>query len=152
MQKNNLPKNSPEKTKSAGECKTRQATLNPKPAPENSQGGQIMVHAEKRELCLPVPPPDMIAEYAKQYPEAPAKFFQWVEDEASHRRKLDDAMVQSQISDSKNGLIFGFIIVLACIGLAAWALALGHPWPASLLGMTSVGSLAAVFINGRVKK
>ncbi len=108
-----------------------------------------MLHAEKRELCLPVPPPDMIAEYAKEYPEAPAKFFQWVEDEANHRRSMDRAMVQSQVSDSKLGMILGFLISSACLVLAGWALYLGYEWVASFLGASPVASLAAVFIKGR---
>lgn len=109
--------------------------------------GKIVI--SESQLTLSVPPPNIMAEYAAYYPDAAQTFFRWSEDEALHRRKLDEAMIISQIRDSRLGLWLGFIVAvcgLTVAGLAAWW---GQQWVAVILGGGTIVSLATAFIRGR---
>lgn len=98
---------------------------------------------------LTVPPANVIAEYIPYYPDAALTFFRWAEEEAAHRRKLDDAMLTSQIRDSRLGLWLGFLVALCGLGVAGLAAFWGQPWVAGILGGGTIVSLATAFIRGR---
>lgn len=111
-------------------------------------GGQWTIQARSEELFLSVPPPVIVDAYCKNYPDAAQKFFQWAEEEARHRRALDEQLVKSQTRDSLLGLCFGLIVALAGLGVAAWAVTCNQPWLAGFLGGGTIVSLAAAFIRG----
>ena len=112
----------------------------------------LTIHARSEQLVLSVPPPVVLDEYCKNYPDAPQKFFQWAEEEAQHRRKLDEKLVDSHIRDSRLGLYFGLIVALAGLGVAAWAVTCDQPWLAGFLGGGTIVSLTAAFIRGSQSK
>lgn len=111
-------------------------------------GGQWTIQSRSEELVLSVPPPAIVDAYCKNYPDAAQKFFQWAEEEAQHRRALDEKIVKSHTRDSLLGLCFGLIVALAGLGVAAWAVTCNQPWLAGVLGGSTIVSLAAAFIRG----
>lgn len=111
-------------------------------------GNQMTIHARSEELRLSVPPPVMLDAYCKNYPDAAKLFFQWAEEEARHRRAIDAKIVDSHIRDSRLGLCLGFLIALAGLAVAAWAVACDQPWLAAVLGGGTLVSLALAFIRG----
>ena len=56
-------------------------------------GGQWTILSRSEELVLSVPPPAILDAYCKNYPDAAKLFFQWAEEEARHRRALDEKIV-----------------------------------------------------------
>lgn len=94
--------------------------------------GQICI--TEKQLSMTVPPASVISEYIPYYPEAPQTFFRWSEEEAAHRRKLDEAMVTSQIRDGRLGLWLGFAVALCGLGIAGLATWWRQPWVAAILG------------------
>lgn len=103
----------------------------------------------------PLPPAEMLDEYERIYPGAAKIIFDWVAEESAYRRNemMKDAehrrdMERQDALRSFLGLACGIIIVLAGIGATVWLGLTGHEATASLLGITDIGAVAAVFVYG----
>ncbi|OQX29090.1 MAG: hypothetical protein B0D92_05565 [Spirochaeta sp. LUC14_002_19_P3] len=62
-----------------------------------------------------MPPPEIIAEYAKLHPKAPEFFFNAVAKQIDHRITLEKDVVNSNIKNERLGQIFAFIICMSVI-------------------------------------
>jgi uncharacterized membrane protein len=78
------------------------------------------------------------------------------ENEANHRRQLEDRMVdanlevmRSQFSEAKRGQVFAFIISLAFLVVGAYTAVKGQPWVGGILGTMGLSSIVGAFIAGR---
>lgn len=109
----------------------------------------LTIMQERHQIKLNVPPPDIIAQYQKFYPNAAETFFRWADEEMQHRRKLDTKMVTGQVLDGHLGLLFGLVVVLAACAVAGLAIMRDHPKTAGLIICTSLVALASTFIHGR---
>lgn len=145
MSRNNLPRQ-----KGANPPRTHDESASTQPVEEaDSQISAAQITFTASSIYLSVPPPAVIQEYLPYYPDAAKKFFEWAEEESAHRRKLDEALVASQIRDSRLGLVFGLVIALAALGVAAFAAWLTQPWVAAVIGGGTLVSLARTFIVGK---
>lgn len=109
----------------------------------------LVLGFEGQMLALTVPPPEVMKAYLDFYPEAAQKFFTWSEEESAHRREMDKMLVKSQVEDSRRGINYGFLISLAGILLAGFAVYMHEPWAASIVGGGSIAALARAFIVGK---
>lgn len=100
-------------------------------------------------LALNVPPPNVIKDYQEIYPDAAQTFFVWAEEEGSHRREMDKLLAMSQTKDSRLGIILGFLISLAGLAVAAFAVYMHEPWIGSIVGGGTIVALARAFIVGK---
>lgn len=109
----------------------------------------IIVGFEGQMLALTVPPPQVLKSYMEFYPDAAQKFFAWSEEESVHRRKMDEMLVQSQIKDSRLGINYGFLVSLAALVFAGFAVYEHAQWAASIVGGGAMVALARAFIIGK---
>jgi uncharacterized membrane protein len=111
----------------------------------------------------PQPSPISLEEYERVCPGAAEKLLQSGFAEQRHRqawemRTLDqkDRIIDLDHRDSTyamTGLIFGFIALLAILGIGVFALATGHAEiAAGCLGGSFIAAVASVFVNGRTRR
>lgn len=79
--------------------------------------------------------------------------------EQEHRHFIDKEKIRLiNRSDTRTGrmnwwgMFFAFLSIVVLIGLAAFALYLDRPWFAGIVGLTSIGTVAAIFIKKETKR
>lgn len=71
------------------------------------------------------------------------------EEQSRHRREIEKTMVTSQITESKRGQIFAFIIGMSGLGLAFASALMGYHGFAITLASTTIVGLVSAFIIGK---
>ena len=104
----------------------------------------------------PLPPPAILKQYDEICPGCAERMIVMFENEANHRRQLEDRMVdanlevmRSQFSEAKRGQVFAFIISLAFLVVGAYTAVKGQPWVGGILGTMGLSSIVGAFIAGR---
>jgi uncharacterized membrane protein len=69
------------------------------------------------------------------------------EQEAQHRRKNEDKIIQHSIKKSSLGQIFAFILALVSIGLVFFSILKGEPLGSIVPAIIALSSLTAIFIG-----
>lgn len=97
----------------------------------------------------PLPSPKILKEYNDVCPGAAERIISMVEEQATHRQKLESQVVSSQVRNSRLGVIFAFLIaVITIIAGAVTAILGSSPWAGALLGSTGLAGLVGTFIYG----
>ncbi|MFH1187948.1 MAG: DUF2335 domain-containing protein [bacterium] len=96
----------------------------------------------------PLPHPFILQEYDKIIPGAAERILKMAEEQSKHRKTLEVKVIESDINNSKLGLIFGLIIGLAGIGGSVVASIYGRQIISGILGVGTIGSLVGVFVYG----
>lgn len=71
------------------------------------------------------------------------------EDDSRHVQAMERAILQSETMEARIGQFLAFLIALAALGCAAYALYLGYPTAAAVIGGATLGSLVTAFLAGR---
>lgn len=117
---------------------------------EESSGEHVGFLA--RSFSGPLPPPEVLREYAELVPDAPERFLAMAERQAAHRQHLETLVVQSGIVRSRRGQACAFVIAIAGIG-ASTAIALsGHAVEGVAFGALDLAALVSVFIYGSERR
>ena len=106
------------------------------------------VSAEIQYRHGPLPSPKDLDEYDKVIPGAAERIISMAEQQAKHRQGLEKAVIESDIKDSKTGLILGFIIGTIAIISGTVCIIYGHSIAGGVLGGSAVPALTAVFVYG----
>ncbi len=106
----------------------------------------IRVSAISARGVLPLPPPQMMAEYRDVIPDLPERIVYWTETQAEHRRSLERARADGAEARMNRGQ-WGALIV-ALVGIAASAIVgmFGNAFVASILAVVSVGGPTAAVV------
>jgi uncharacterized membrane protein len=100
----------------------------------------------------PLPPPSILQGYETVLPGAAERILRLAEEEASHRRRQEEKLVESNCQDGRLGLWLGFSIgalaLLISCAVAIW----GAPWAGGFLGSLSIVALVSTFIYGSRRK
>lgn len=106
-----------------------------------------------------LPSPQELHAYKEVDPRIVDMFINASVSEQEHRHFIDKEKIKLiRKSDSRIGrmnwwgMFFAFLSIVVLIGLAAYALYLNRPWFAGILGLTSVGTVAAIFIKKDVNR
>lgn len=109
----------------------------------------IMSSVSLRSHSGPLPDVETLEGYSKIIPNAGERLMQQVEKQSEHRRKMESRNVNWLNFQSLIGQIFGFaiasIVLYACYILTME----GHDYVASIIGSTTIVSLASIFVYGR---
>ena len=97
----------------------------------------------------PLPPPAVLEGYERLIPGAAERLISLVEADTKHLQDLEKSAQNADISSFRLGQVLGFTIVLVALSVAAFCAYLGHEWPASIIGGTTVVGLAYAFVLGR---
>ena len=100
------------------------------------------------EFSGPLPHPGILAKYNEIVPGSADRIIKMAEDQSAHRRDLERKVIQSDIINSRLGLIFGLVIGLAAFVLSYKVAELELPWLAGIISVGYVVSLVGTFIYG----
>lgn len=97
----------------------------------------------------PLPPPEVLAQYNDVVQNGAERIMKMAENQATHRMTLENQAITSQLSQSKKGQIFGFIIAVLLIGSSVYLAISGYEGIAKVLGGTTILGLVAIFVTGK---
>lgn len=96
----------------------------------------------------PLPPPSILRQYDEVVPGAAERIIKMAEDQSKHRQELENAVIKSDISNSKSGLLFGFVIGMSGVIGSVVLVMTDHELTGSVLGATTLLGLVGTFVYG----
>lgn len=99
-----------------------------------------------------IPPPDHIELYNKIIPNGADRIMQMAERQQAHRIEIEFTVVKSQQKQSERGQLFGLILGITGLLIAACLALNGHETTGSIIGGSTVISLVSVFVIGKTKQ
>lgn len=136
-------------TRQDSETHARSASSN-LPARQDASALDAAGRVMSVEFAGPLPPPGVLQGYDACLPGAANRILTMAEEQASHRRRLEQVVVEGGHKRANVGLWLGFAISLFALGLSAWVITQGYEVAGTIIGSLDVCSLAAVFVVGRV--
>ena len=100
----------------------------------------------------PMPPPAILEGYERLVPGAAERILAMAESDTKHQHAIEFSALNAAEGEVKRGQIFAFIIGLAALLASMFALYMGSPAVAGIIGGTTVVGLVSVFIVGRFVK
>jgi uncharacterized membrane protein len=115
----------------------------------SKQGAALSV--TRQSFSGPIPPPQILAQYDQIVPGAAERILKMAETQEVHRHGIEKKVIDSGISNSQRGMIFGFLIGMTAI--VSGAVVAGMNGVAAVAGgaVISTGglvSLVGVFVYG----
>jgi len=95
-----------------------------------------------------LPNPDILEKYEKVLPGTAKKIMDIAEEQAAREAALEESAVGTDVSNSRLGLWFGFIVALIAVVGGTVAAISGHPVFGGVLGAGAMASLAGTFVYG----
>ena len=99
-----------------------------------------------------MPPPAILEGYERLVPGAAERILAMAESDTKHQHAIEFSALHAAEGEVKRGQIFAFIIGLAALLASMFALYMGSPAVAGIIGGTTVVGLVSVFIVGRFVK
>ena len=96
----------------------------------------------------PLPHPDILKKFNEVYPGAAKIIIDMAQSQSEHRQILEKSVINSDIINSKLGLIFGFIIGMTGILAGAFIITVGQIVAGTVLSFMSLSSLVGTFVYG----
>jgi uncharacterized membrane protein len=97
----------------------------------------------------PIPDPDMLRDYNNIVENGAERIVKQFEEQSRHRRNIEKEVVEGQVSESKRGQIFAFIIGMTGLGFAFASALMGYKGFAITLASTTIVGLVSAFIVGK---
>ena len=119
------------------------------PAGEHTKN--ILISQQQRltaSFSGPLPPPEVLHQYDEIVSGLAARIVAQAERQTAHRISLESKVIDSDISRSRQGLVCGFIVSLACVVGGIIAVLMGHDWAGATIATGAVVALAGVFVYG----
>lgn len=79
-----------------------------------------------------LPRPEDFGRYGHVVPDAPERLLRMLEQEQQHRINMEQTLLPAEIRAGARGQLYGTMISLAALGLAALTSILGAPWEVSV--------------------
>jgi uncharacterized membrane protein len=95
----------------------------------------------------PILPPEIMKKYDEVVPDGAKRIFQAFEDETKHRRQMETKMLEYQGRDMVQGKRYALAFVFAALAVIAYAIYMGSPWVAAMLGFGLLGTIAFGFFR-----
>lgn len=100
----------------------------------------------------PLPDAETLTQYDSVIPNGADRIMTMAEKQQDHRIDLEKLAVSSQLSQSRTGQIFGFIISLVIIACGTYLAMNGHEKTGMVLIGTTLVALAGIFVLGKFTK
>lgn len=141
--------NSKEKTEHlSGDALSLEQALEALPEAQRS----IIVERLKMQVSSyqgPLPPPDLLAAYAKVIQDSPERMLRIAEKQVDHRIASESEIIRKSFRLKFMGQIYGFILAILFGVCTLWLGLTGHDVLAGLVGVTTILGLAVVFVLNR---
>jgi uncharacterized membrane protein len=98
----------------------------------------------------PLPPSEELAAYNKLIPNGADRVMAMAEKQQDHRIEIEKVAVTSQQNQGERGQIFALIIAVIAILASVGVTLMGHETAGSILGGSTVVSLVAIFVTGKI--
>lgn len=96
----------------------------------------------------PLPPAVQLAQYEEILPGAAERIIQTYEKQVEHRHYIEKQYIKSACGNSKLGIIVGAVISITTILMSGFLVLKGFSTSGSIIGVSSIASLAGVFVYG----
>lgn len=113
---------------------------------------QVVNHTQIASYQGPLPPAAQLEQYERILPGAAGRIFDTYENQVNHRHSMENRYVRSACFNSTLGLIFGFVVSLGTIAMSGFLVSKGYSTAGSIIGVSSIASLAGVFVYGSKMK
>lgn len=97
----------------------------------------------------PIPPPELLKGYNEVVKDGAERIFIMAEKQSNHRMQLEDHAIKEELKQSRLGQVFGFILGIVGLVLAAILAILDHEAIAGIFGTTTIVGLVTVFVLGK---
>ncbi|WP_458424591.1 DUF2335 domain-containing protein [Methylorubrum extorquens] len=97
----------------------------------------------------PLPPPAVIEEFRDLVPDAPERIFRQWEGESEHRRAYEKTALEASIRRDLIGQLSATLFALSALAVAVFALWMGEPWVAGVIGGGTIASVVGAFLYRR---
>jgi len=114
----------------------------------NNTSTKAVIHQETVCFSGPMPHPDILKKYDEVYPGAAKFIIDMAKNQSDHRQILEKKVICSDITNSRLGLSFGFIIGMTGIVGGAVIVMSGMTITGGLFTAMSLGSLVGTFVYG----
>lgn len=121
--------------------------MSPSPPPRRPRGDTA--ETEHADPSSPLPSPDAVQRYEQVLPGAADRIMKLLENQAEHRMDMETALVEGALRTERLGQIFGLSIVIVVFVVSALLIEGGHGIAGTVLGVTDLVALIAVFLRGR---
>lgn len=106
---------------------------------------EVYVEMESRTWNAPMPPPDILRGYNDIIPDGAERLFKQFEIEADARRQHIRRGQTHNLIVALSGRGAALIFALSALAVSAYALDLGHPWAAAIIGGSTIAMVVAAF-------
>nr|WP_301301891.1 DUF2335 domain-containing protein [Methylorubrum extorquens] len=96
-----------------------------------------------------MPPPAVIEEFRELVPDAPERIFRQWEGESEHRRAYEKTALEASIRRDLIGQLSATLFALSALAVAVFALWMGEPWVAGVIGGGTIASVVGAFLYRR---
>lgn len=117
--------------------------------PQQQQPQAAAIFRQQMEYSGPLPLPADLIKYNDAHPDAAHRIITMAENQATHRHVLENKVVDSNISNSRLGIICGFIIGMTTTIGGIVLLAMGKDPAGYAMVTVSVTGLVGVFVIGK---
>jgi len=100
----------------------------------------------------PLPDPDTLKKYNEILPDAADRIFRMAEKSQNHDHNREICIIENEIKKINKGQNFALIITILGLTGAVICAALNQPVVGSVIGGSTLASIAASFLTGRKKK
>lgn len=114
----------------------------------NQSSGNSKVQIAAARFTGPIPPPEILQKYETILPGLAERIMKQAESQTAHRIEIEKKIIASDITNSRLGLIFAFILGLIGIGGGLYLTSLGMTESGLYISSASLVSLVSVFIYG----
>lgn len=97
----------------------------------------------------PIPPPELLKGYNEVVKDGAERIVIMAEKQSNHRMQLEDHAIKEELKQSRLGQVFGFILGIVGLVLAAILAILDHEAIAGIFGTTTILGLVTVFVLGK---
>ncbi|MBI2459266.1 MAG: DUF2335 domain-containing protein [Parcubacteria group bacterium] len=115
---------------------------------ELQKNNKTLIRHEEIMFAGPLPHPQLLKGYNDIVPGAAKIIIDMAEKQSSHRQELEKKVINSDINNSKLGLIFGFIIGIVGITAGAIIIAIGQIVAGSVISGATLVGLVGTFVYG----
>ena len=97
----------------------------------------------------PLPPPAILDQFRQMVPDAPERIFAQWEQEATHRRRIEERSLTGNLRTVRFGQVGAISFSLLCLGVSGLGFWLGYPVEASAITCTTVLGVVGAFLYQR---
>jgi uncharacterized membrane protein len=97
----------------------------------------------------PIPPPALLERYNEIIPNGAERILAMAEKQSAHREYLEKRVVDGNVANQTRGSYFAFILCFTAILGGVWLIAHGQSTEGLVAIITSIGSLAGLFIYNK---